>query len=240
MTLAAADAARIALPGRRARPLAQRAPDRLPLEFDRARRSGMSPAGAERDERLVCLLAECARGNQAAFADLYRETSGTLFATALRLLRRRDQAEEVLQDCFISIWNSSGVYLRELSPPRAWMIAIVRNRCLDHLRRPQLEVRLPLNEDGEDPLAAVVSDEPDPLERLRAASDARSVKWCLTRLQPEQRQAVVLAYYEGLSRSELAEHLGRPVGTVKSWIRRGLGRLKACVEELWMERARRM
>jgi RNA polymerase sigma-70 factor (ECF subfamily) len=192
-----------------------------------------TPRGAdgERDQRLEGLLAKCARGNQAAFADLYRATSGMLFAVAVRLLKRKDQAEEVLQDCYLSIWKSAGAYSRALSAPMTWMIAIVRNRCLDHLRRPQVEVILPAGEDGGDPLEDVASAEPSALERLCAVADAESVARCLARLGPEQRQAIALAFFEGLSRSGLAERLGRPVSTVKTWIRRGLERLRACLEE---------
>ncbi len=187
-------------------------------------------ADAERDQRLEALLAGCARGSRAAFADLYRATSAVLFAVAIRLLKRSDRAEEVLHDCYLSIWNNAGAYSRTLSAPMTWMIAIVRNRCLDHLRRPVVEMTLLPDEDGEDPLEEVASDAPSALERLCAAADAQSVARCLTRLTPEQRQAIALAFYEGLSRVELAERLGRPVGTVKTWIRRGLEQLRACLE----------
>jgi RNA polymerase sigma-70 factor (ECF subfamily) len=179
---------------------------------------------------LEALLAECARGNRAAFADLYRATSGMLFALAVRLLKRRHQAEEVLQDCYLTIWNSAGTYSRALSAPMTWMIAIVRNRCLDHLRRAKVEVTLLPSDDGEDPLEEAASDEPSTLERLCAVADAQWVARCLAKLEPEQRQAIALAFYDGLSRWELAERLGRPVGTVKTWIRRGLRRLRACLE----------
>ncbi len=186
---------------------------------------------AERDARLERLLTACARGDRAAFAELYRATSGMLFAVAVRLLRRRDQAEEVLQDCYLSIWNSAGAYSRALSAPTTWMTAIVRNRCFDVLRRPSVEVTLEPDADGEDPLEQLEADAPGPLERLCAVADADAVARCLARLGPEQRQAIVLAFYEGVSRWELAARLGRPVGTVKTWIRRGLERLRECLEE---------
>ena len=201
-------------------------PDDTPVGVNGPERPGTSrPADTERDQRLEALLADCASGSRAAFADLYRATSGALFAVAVRLLKRRDQAEEVLQDCYLSIWNSAGAYSRALSAPMTWMIAIVRNRCLDHLRRPQIEVTLP-----EDPLEEVVSDEPSPLESLCTVADAQAVARCLATLGLEERQAIALAFYEGLSRSELAERLDRPLGTVKTRIRRGPERLKAYLE----------
>jgi RNA polymerase sigma-70 factor (ECF subfamily) len=193
-------------------------------------RAARRPADAERDRHLEALLAACALGDRTAFADLYRATAGILFALAVRLLRRRDQAEEVLQDCYLSIWNSAGSYSRALSAPMTWMTAIVRNRCFDLLRRPVVEVTLEPDEDGEAPLEKLEADEPNPLERLCAVADAEAIARCLAGLGPEQRQVIVLAFYEGLSRWELAARLGRPVGTVKTWIRRGLERLRACLE----------
>jgi len=226
--------------GRRVLSFVRRPAPEAPADCDQAsavpapngvqRRANPRAGDAERDRHLEALLAECARGDSAAFAELYRATSGMLFAVAVRLLRRRDQAEEVLQDCYLSIWNSAGGYSRALSAPMTWMTAIVRNRCLDVLRRPVVEVTLEPDEDGEDPLEKLEADGPNPFERLCAIADAEAIARCLARLQPEQRQAIVLAFYEGLSRWELAARLGRPVGTVKTWIRRGLERLRACLE----------
>lgn len=202
----------------------------VPAANDVQRRASARVANAERDDRLERSLAACARGDRAAFAELYRATSRMLFAVAVRLLRRRDQAEEVLQDCYLSIWNSAGAYSRARSAPMTWMIAIVRNRCFDVLRRPAPEVTLEPGDDDEDPLEEIAADEPTPLEQLCAVADREAIARCLATLGPEQRQAVVLAFYEGLSRWELAARLGRPVGTVKTWIRRGLERLRACLE----------
>jgi RNA polymerase sigma-70 factor (ECF subfamily) len=193
-------------------------------------RAARRPADAERDRHLEALLAACALGDRTAFADLYRATAGILFAVAVRLLRRKDQAEEVLQDCYLSIWNGSGGYSPTLSAPLTWMTAIVRNRCIDVLRRSPVEVALEPDEGGEDPLEKLEADGPSPLERLCAVADADAIARCLARLAPEQRQAIVLAFYEGLSRWELAARLGRPVGTIKTWIRRGLERLRVCLE----------
>lgn len=185
---------------------------------------------AATNDRLKELLAACARRDQTAFARLYETTSAKLFSVAVRILRREDWAEEVLQDCYVSIWNNAQGYAPALSAPMTWMTSIVRNRCLDWLRRPRLEVTLEAGEGDEDPLEAIPSDAPGPLEQLSSSADARAIANCLGRLEAKQRHAVMLAFYDGMTHSELASHLREPLGTVKTWIRRGLERLKGCLE----------
>jgi RNA polymerase sigma factor (sigma-70 family) len=185
------------------------------------------------NQALAGLLAACARKDQAAFARLYQSTSSKLFGVALRILRREDWAEEVLQDCYVSIWNHAGSYETGLSAPMTWMTSIVRNRCLDWLRRPNLEVALAgADEDGDDPLDRMPSGDPGPLEALARSADAKALGDCLRRLEAKQRQAIMLAFYQGLSHSELASHMREPLGTVKTWVRRGLERLKGCLGTL--------
>jgi RNA polymerase sigma-70 factor, ECF subfamily len=184
----------------------------------------------QQNKELAELLGACGRGDRVAFARLYEATSPKLFGVAIRMLRREDLAEEVLQECYVSIWNNAGTYSAGLSAPMTWMTSIVRNRCLDSLRRPRLEVQLaPDAESGEDPLAAVPSEELGPLAKLQQSSDAKALAGCLSQLDAKMRQAIVLAFFEGLSHSELAGHMQQPLGTVKTWIRRGLERLKSCL-----------
>ena len=180
-------------------------------------------------EHLKRLLAACAGRDRSAFARLYEATSAKLFGVALRILRREDWAEEVLQDCYVNIWNHAANYSSGLSAPMTWMTSIVRNRCLDWLRRPNLETRIEDEEDGSNPMDGIPSEEPGPLEALSRVSDARALADCLARLEGKQRQAVMLAFFEGLSHSELAAHLRQPLGTVKTWVRRALMQLKACL-----------
>ena len=176
------------------------------------------------------LLAACGRKDQGAFARLYQDTSSKLFGVALRILKREDWAEEVLQDCYVSIWNHAANYSAGMSAPMTWMTSIVRNRCLGWLRRPNLEVALdPLGEDSEDPLERIPSDDPGPLDRLAHLNDAKALAECLGRLEAKQRQAITLAFFDGLSHSELASHMRQPLGTVKTWVRRGLERLRGCL-----------
>lgn len=174
---------------------------------------------------LAALLAACGRRDGQAFARLYQASSAKLFGVAVRILKREDWAEEVLQDCYVSIWNHAQDYRPGLSAPMTWMTSIVRNRCLDWLRKPRLEVT---DEDGEI-IDRAVSDEPGPLAALEHAKDAQALARCLQALEARQRQAIALAFYEGLSHLELANHLRQPLGTVKTWVRRGLLRLKACL-----------
>lgn len=176
-------------------------------------------------EELAALLSACGRGERAAFERLYRGTSPKLFGVALRILRREDWAEEVLQDCYVSIWQHSRDYAPGLAQPMTWMTSIVRNRCLDWLRKPALEVH-----DEDDAIASATENEsPGPLALLESAGEAGAIRRCMEALEPKQRQAIALAFYEGLSHSEVAAHLREPLGSVKTWVRRGLLRLKDCL-----------
>lgn len=171
------------------------------------------------------LLARCALGDQHAFASLYRNTSAKLFGVTLRILRREDWAEEVLQESFVNIWTHAGEYNPEKSAPMTWMTSIVRNRALDWLRRPH-------HETGEqyDTLIEMREDQAaGPMELLLQSSEASALALCLQKLDAKQRQTIMLAFFHGLTHSELAGHLKQPLGTVKTWVRRGLERLKTCL-----------
>lgn len=178
-------------------------------------------------ERLLQLAARCALRDQAAFAELYRLAAPKLYAVALRILRRQDWAEEVLQESFVNIWNHFGDYSADKSAPMTWMTAVVRNRSLDWLRRPDFEHG---REDYDELVASVADDAAWTPERLVAhTQDARMLRTCLEALSSSQRQSITLAYLHGLSHGELAAHLRQPLGTVKTWVRRGLERLRECM-----------
>jgi RNA polymerase sigma-70 factor (ECF subfamily) len=176
-------------------------------------------------EALADLLAATARGEREAFARLYELSAPKLFGVALRIVRREDWAEDVLQECYVRIWSHAGEYRSGLASPMTWMASIVRNRSLDWLRRPNPEIP---DEDGA-LVAAAASANPGPLADLERSSDAQALARCLQALEAKQRQAIALAFFEGLSHSELARHMREPLGTVKTWVRRGLLRLKACL-----------
>jgi RNA polymerase sigma-70 factor (ECF subfamily) len=173
------------------------------------------------------LMARCALRDQRAFAELYRQTSAKLYAVAIRILKRNDWAEEVLQESFVNIWSHIVDYSSVRSAPMTWMTAIVRNRALDWLRRPNLER-------GDQDYDLLVESMPDdaagPDIALGNSRDALALAECLKQLSGNQRQTIMLAYAHGLSHGELAEHLKQPLGTVKTWIRRGLERLKGCMD----------
>ena len=177
-------------------------------------------------EELRRLLLAVGKRDGKAFASLYNQTRSKLFGLALRILQRQDTAEEVLQESFVAIWNHAADYAVEKSAPMTWMTTIVRNRCLDQVRRPgyhSLEL--------DDAMLETLEDEGDgPLERLRKSTDARRLADCVGRLEAPQRQSVMLAFFQGLSHSELAEHLREPLGTVKTRIRRALASLKNCLQ----------
>ena len=182
----------------------------------------------EQNQRLQEWLAASARrdaASQAAFALLYQNTSSKLFGVALRILRREDWAEEVLQECYVNIWNHCANYQLQLAAPMTWMTSIVRNRCLDWLRRPHKEDAT----DNDAVFDAVESSEPGPLAQLEQVTEARAIAACLAKLEEKQRRAVSIAFYEGLTHTELAEKMGEPLGTVKTWVRRGLTKLKDCL-----------
>jgi len=181
----------------------------------------------ERNAQLMDLLARTALADQRAFAELYNLTSAHLYAVALRILRQSASAEEVLQESFVNIWHHAGSYVATRSQPLTWLTSIVRNRCLDQLRRREVDT---VTIDDEDEGMTLPDNGPTPLEMLVSGADARAVKACVEALESGQKQAVALAFYRGLSHAELAAHLHEPLGTVKSWVRRGLERLKACLD----------
>ena len=189
----------------------------------------MAQADIDRTARLAQLLARTALADQAAFAELYRLTASHLYGVALRILREPAQAEELLQDAFVNIWHHAGSYAAAKAKPQTWLAAIVRNRCLDQLRRRTPDtVTMTRDEDESD--MEFEDSGPTPEEMLLAGADAHSVRTCVDRLEGGQKQAISLAFVRGLSHAELADHLRQPLGTVKSWVRRGLERLRQCLE----------
>src|SRR4030095_12605050 len=182
---------------------------------------------AERSARLAAWVARVALADQQAFAALYRQTSSHLYGVALRILREPAAAEEILQEAYVSVWHHAGTYVAAKSQPFTWLTSIVRNRCLDQLRRREVDT---VTLDDEDDGMTMRDDGPTPRELLVSGAEALAVRSCVESLDSGQKQALALAFYRGLSHSELASHLHQPLGTVKSWVRRGLERLKACLE----------
>ena len=179
---------------------------------------------------LTALLSRVALGDRAAFRRLYDATAPSLFGVALRILNRRERAEDVLQEAFVNVWNRAGSYSAAASQPMTWLTAIVRNRALDELRgatRHQVES---LHDEDTGEMREIEDDRPNPIGLLEQAADALAIRACLDAIDGPQRQCLALGYYHGMSHSEIAAHLGSPIGSVKVWLRRGLARLKRCLD----------
>ena len=179
---------------------------------------------AEGTEELGELLRRVALRDDAAFADLYRKTSAKLFGVVSRILPARDLAAEALQDAYVRIWDKAGDFDAMRGSPLAWMATIARNRALDEARRvrPASLEDLP---EGFEPAA----DPVDPLAERERSEALNALLACLGKLDQDRRAAVLLAYYHGASREALAKRFRRPVGTIKTWLRRGLAQLRDCL-----------
>jgi RNA polymerase sigma factor (sigma-70 family) len=191
----------------------------------------------DKSREVGALLARTALGDRAAFGALYDRTSGHLFAVVLRIQRDRALAEDLLQEIYVNVWKAAGGFDAARSQPMTWLTSIARNRAIDSLRRATTQPMLLSatrddNDDDDSPDAVErhADDSPGPLDLLNAACDARELHRCIDDLSPSQRQSVALAFYDGLSHAEVAEHLHEPLGTVKSWLRRALQALKQCLD----------
>ncbi|MDI1301838.1 MAG: sigma-70 family RNA polymerase sigma factor [bacterium] len=180
-------------------------------------------------EDLAPLVYRTALGDQRAFEQLYRQTSSRLYGVALILLRRRDLAEEVLQEAYIKIWHAAGSYQPERGTVSTWLSTIVRRSAIDRLRRNRNDALVQQEPEDRD---VVDEDTPGPLQQLLADADGMRLSRCLEHLDERQRESLRLAFFQGLTHSELAARLEAPLGTVKAWIRRGLDKLKGCLHEI--------
>ena len=171
------------------------------------------------------LLQACARGDQAALRSLYAATAAQLFGLALGILRSRELAEDIVQDSFILAWRHAHSFDPHRGTAMAWLARIVRNQCFDLMRRRARESPLDpaVMQSWEDPA-------PGPADLTALSRNARRLQGCLDELDEGPRKSMILAYYEGLTFAEVAGRLGAPLGTVKSWIRRGLVQLRDCME----------
>ncbi len=182
-------------------------------------------SGQAADARpLEALLAAVADGDRAAFATLYLRTSAKLYGTILRILPEGGLAEDALQDIYARIWHVAGAYDVARGRPITWLAAIARNRALDVLRRERSGAAGRIVDVDAETLAAIPEGGPDVDERTALAE-------CLATLDPMHRECILLAYLHGASREELGERYGRPSGTIKSWLSRGLLALRGCLSD---------
>jgi RNA polymerase sigma factor (sigma-70 family) len=182
--------------------------------------------------QLKTWLAATARKDGDAFRQLYDATSSKLFGFALRILVKRELAEEVLQESFVSIWNNAASYQAGLAAPMTWMTTIVRNKAYDALRRIDGAVEIDADHFDKEVMDALESVDPTPIEALQISDESKALARCFAKLESLHRQAIALAFYHDLSHSEVAEQLALPIGTVKTWVRRGLEKLRLCLTKL--------
>lgn len=175
------------------------------------------------NQQALRLLSATAQGDRLAFEELYKHTAGKLYAISLQMLRRRDLAEDAVQEAFVRIWHNAGEYQQEKGTVLTWMNTIVRYRALDMLRA--AKSRRESDEETEER-----EDEHSPEKELYAERDRALIDRCMDLLDGSQRQMIQLAYFRGLTHAEVCDRTGSPLGSVKTWIRRGLERLKRCIE----------
>lgn len=185
-----------------------------------------STASEDASDELGRLLSRCGLGDQTAFAALYDATSAKLYGVALRILRREAWAEEALQEAYVKIWRHAESYNPARGRPMTWMINVVRNQALDLLRR--ADYRAQEEEWNPDKDQRVSTENPAVL--AETSQEMQRVLGCLGLLGEEQRDCILLSYYRGLTPTEVADRLQRPVGTVKTWIRRGLIKVRECLD----------
>lgn len=173
---------------------------------------------------LVWLMAATAKGDQAAFERLYAATRAKLFGVVLRILRRNDLAEEVMQEAYIKVWRNAGNFDPAAASPITWMVAIARNLAIDHVRR-----KSESSIEDEPRAMEVAGDNPDPLAGRELNEELKRLLGCVGKLEPERQRLVLLAYYDGWSREQLAAKIDKPVNTVKTWLRRSLIEIRECL-----------
>jgi RNA polymerase sigma-70 factor (ECF subfamily) len=173
---------------------------------------------------LVWLLAAVAKGDAAAFERLYAATRAKLYGIVIRILRRSDLADEVMQEAYLKIWRGAGQFDPALASPITWMATIARNRAIDVVRR-RAEVSIEEEPEAMD----IAAESPNPLAKRELNEELKRLLACIGQLEPERQRLVLLAYYNGFSREQLAKELATPVNTIKTWLRRSLIEIRGCL-----------
>ena len=169
------------------------------------------------------LIAKTARGDQEAFSRLYDQSSPQIYGLILRMINHPQVAEEVTMDVYVQVWKQAQSYDVNRGTPMGWLVAIARTRAIDQLRSGKLK-RTSMT--GMEEIARVASDRATPEEQSSARQRAEIVREALASLPLEQRQSLILAYFDGYSQSEISAKLGLPLGTIKTRIRLGMMKLR--------------
>lgn len=176
--------------------------------------------------QLAAALVRTGTGDRAALRTVYQDSSAKLFGVLLRMLKDRNEAEDVLQDVYVTVWRKAELYNPERASPITWLVAIARNRAIDRLRSGTMTRRMAPIE-----AAAEVRDvTPGALDMVVKAEQQARLGTCLGELEEKTSQAIRSAFLDGLTYEQLAERMSVPLGTMKSWIRRGLLKLRTCLE----------
>jgi len=174
-------------------------------------------------EELIEALRGTAGGDRDAFKTVYAATSVKLYGIIVRILGRSAVADEVLQEVYVRVWQRAGDFDAGASSPITWLATIARNRALDEARRGSMRSL------DDSPELLQVPGEDDPAANHERSEELRRLYACLDGLEAERKEIVLLAYYHGLTREEIARRLERPAATVKTWLRRSLAQLKDCL-----------
>lgn len=174
---------------------------------------------------LLRLIQATAGGSKRAFEELYQATSPKLYALAMAVLRNSDHAQEVLQEAYINIWRSAATYSASKGSVQTWLNVIVRHRCIDRIRH----APVPTEELSLLDWSNIEASGPSPLQLVQADAEAVDLARCMQGLGGSQQRALSLAFFHGLTHSELANKLKLPLGSVKSHVRRGLENLRRCL-----------
>lgn len=176
--------------------------------------------------RLIAVLARVAEGDRDALRELYDLTAAKLFGVCLRICNDREVAEDLLQDVYLKVWRRAGRFDAAKASPITWLCAIARNTAIDWRRASNAPLMLP-----EEAAADVADGGLSAPELIDADQERARIFHCLETLEERTRSSIRAAFFDGLSYAQLADHMKVPLGTMKSWIRRGLMQMKACLSD---------
>jgi len=179
-------------------------------------------------EHEVELLRRVVKGNRQSFEELYDRFSGVLFTAALQILNDQRDAEDVLQDVFVQIWDKAGLYSSDRGKPLTWAMTLTRNKAIDRLRSTRRRFKLQDDVGKETKVVEQISVR-NSVDEVEIAEKSRIIQSAVRRLSKEQGEAIQLAFFSGLTQHEIAEELNQPLGTIKARIRRGILKLKEMI-----------
>ena len=191
----------------------------------------MEPFSQAEIDLEIALLKRTGGGDRSAFEELYERYSGVLFSTAYRILNDQTAAEDVLQDVFIQIWEKAPLYDEGRGKPLTWAVTMTRNKAIDRLRSQQRRNRLRDEMETQANIFEEFSDRSS-LDEVQSVEKGEIIRQAVRQLSKDQRRAIELAFFSGMSQSEIAEELGEPLGTIKARIRRGMMKLRDIVTPL--------